>query len=256
MAGPQSMAFFHSDGLVSAWEQATRFAGKGGHIATLPEIIEARLLSDNHAVPWTKYFTTRSAEYLGLSKRGNPIIIVAHGVGPMSTLEGIKNAYSYQFKDKSRRHHGGRISKWNFHALENGTFGDVFIVDYKQYISRFRYAFIEPTTRYKTKFDKLTYARLGGEAIASSYLDRQYEVAKSEFIDRVYPGFKNVRQDLKDLKWEILTETYPQQVLIPYVIENGDASNMPYMAYELRSPPVYRSAPLGTVFGNKSLIGN
>ena len=71
----QVMTFYHKDGLVPAWKQAIRFAGQEGRIAILPDIINARLSTKPGSIPWERYFTTLSAEYLGISRGGNPIIV-------------------------------------------------------------------------------------------------------------------------------------------------------------------------------------
>ena len=101
-----AMAFYHGNGLVPAWQQASRFASDTGRIATLPDIIDARLGSEPGTPSWERYFSTTSAEYLGRSRSGNRIIIVAHGVGPMATLDGILKAYSFEFNDKTRGRRG------------------------------------------------------------------------------------------------------------------------------------------------------
>ena len=96
----RAMAFFHQDGLPTAWKQATKFAGKDGRLATMPDIVAARLETKPGDPPWETYFTTLTAEYLGLSKQGNKILVVAHGIGPMSTLDGAIKAYGWQFKNQ------------------------------------------------------------------------------------------------------------------------------------------------------------
>ena len=48
----RSMAFYHQDGLPAAWKQAMRFAGKGGRLATMPDIVAARLATKPGDFPW------------------------------------------------------------------------------------------------------------------------------------------------------------------------------------------------------------
>ncbi|MDO8505219.1 MAG: hypothetical protein Q7S48_01400 [bacterium] len=126
---PSAMAFYNPNGFVPAFKQAVAFAGKDGRVATLPDILEARLTIKPGEYPWEAYFTTMSAEYVGLSKAGNPIAIVAHGIGPMATLNGVLAAYSHEFNDKERNHRGGRILQEEFLKLESGYYGSVQIVD-------------------------------------------------------------------------------------------------------------------------------
>lgn len=125
------MAFYHQDGLVSSWNFASRFAGNGGHIATLPEIVELRLGAEAgiEGSPWENWYTSSSAEYVGIGADGSLKIIVAHGVGPMATIDGIKRAYKWQWGDKDRRRRGGRITAQEFLDLEAGKYGETNIVD-------------------------------------------------------------------------------------------------------------------------------
>ena len=159
---PNAFAFYDPDGFVPAWKHAEKFAGEGGRIATLPDIIEARLASKPRDPSWEMYFTTTSAEFAGLSKEGNPIAIVAHGVGPMSTLDGILAAYSHEFKDKSRNNRGGRISREDFLKLADGGFGDVVVCDLKAAWERRAYPFSgHPVTAEEIAAEPLWRARLG-----------------------------------------------------------------------------------------------
>ncbi len=159
-----SMAFYHADGFVPAYKQAIQFAGKDGRIATMPDVVDARLASGVNDEPWKRYYTTVSAEYFGYSRGGVRILIVAHGVGPMATLEGIQQAYSFQFKDKSRNKRGGRITNEQFHDLEDGKHGEVQIVEFDPIISRYRYPFLEHLTLEDALVEPLLKARLGSRA--------------------------------------------------------------------------------------------
>lgn len=159
-----AMAFFHQDGLTAAWKQAMKFAGKGGRLATMPDIIASRLETKPGETPWETYFTTLTAEYLGLSRQGNKILIVAHGIGPMSTLDGVTRAYSWQFKDKDRRREGGRITQQEFLDLEAGKFGEVNVIDFDSYCRRYQYPFIQVLRTSEAMTDQVLRARFGPQA--------------------------------------------------------------------------------------------
>lgn len=175
----KTMAFYHSDGMVAAWKQAQKFAGAGGHIITLPEVIDARLanssLNDGGA-PWNMYFTTSSAEYCGRSKSGKFVIIVAHGVGPLSTLDGILKAYAWQYKDRSRNRHGGRISQKDFLRLENGDFGPVSVIDLEELLGRYEYPLMGTLTVAQALNEPLLHARLG--ARWKEYIDAHFRLGQ------------------------------------------------------------------------------
>ncbi len=159
-----AMAFYHQDGLPAAWKQAMKFAGKGGRLATMPDIIASRLETNPGEMPWETYFTTLTAEYLGFSKQGNRILIVAHGVGPMSTLEGVQKAYSWEYTDKERDRRGGRITAQEFLDLEAGKFGEVAIVDFEPYCQRYEYPFLQTLRVSQAMTDPVLKARFGPQA--------------------------------------------------------------------------------------------
>ncbi|MBU1755219.1 hypothetical protein KKH81_02990 [Patescibacteria group bacterium] len=159
-----AMAFYHQDGLPAAWKQAMKFAGKGGRLASMPDIVAARLETKPGALPWETYFTTLTAEYYGFSKSGKRILIVAHGVGPMATLEGAQKAYSWEYQDKERNHRGGRITAQEFLDLEAGKFGEVSIVDLEEYVGRYQYPFIQTLRSSEALVDPVLKARFGPQA--------------------------------------------------------------------------------------------
>lgn len=227
----KTMAFYHENGLVPAWEQAMRFAGEGGRIATLPDIIETRLNTRPGDAPWEMYFSTLSAEYFGYGASGKPILIVAHGIGPMSTLKGILKAYSYEYNDKERNHRGGRISQEEFLALERGDYGPVSIVDLAEYVFLYDYPFMEVINSRVAKDDMLLKARLGPKA--AEYIDCHTEHAVQWHLEQKYIAPEN-RYNFDN--WE---EHLARRRLAhhrdartdwagPYILHNEDAANCSY----------------------------
>ena len=163
---PSAMSFYHADGLVPAWKQALRFAGNGGRIATMQDVTDLRLAADLDSFAWNRYFTTSSAEYFGRSRGGSWIIIVAHGVGPMATLDGACATYKYQFADKTRQSSGGRITQQQFWDLEAGKYGEVHVVDFKALLGRYRYTLLETLTEEQALVEPLLKARFGARSEA------------------------------------------------------------------------------------------
>ncbi len=205
-----AMAFYNEKGLVAAYKQARKFAGKGGRIATMPDIVTARLASKPEDTPWEKYFTTMSAEYLGYSRGGVRILIVAHGIGPMSSLDGILQAYSFEFKDKTRAHNGGRISVEEFRKLEDGEYGDVSIVELDPLLRADKYFFYGQMHLYQALQNPLIKARLGPDweryLLLHGVYARQYHREQGH-------------GDVQD----------------PYIVHCGDASNCGYGSYDPRT---------------------
>lgn len=132
--------------IATAWEYALRYAGEEGHIATLPEIIEARerayesFCRKHHGEPgrdetllrraWNQAYASASSEYVGTGADGCQKIIVAHGVGPLSNLDGIKEAYDHDLRENP----GGVISTEQFRSLENGSYGEVRVIDADEFV--------------------------------------------------------------------------------------------------------------------------
>ena len=198
-----SMAFYHADGFVPAYRQAIQFAGKDGRIATMPDVVDARLTCGINDEPWNTYYTTVSAEYFGYSRGGVRILIIAHGVGPMATLEGIQQAYSFQYKDNSRGKRGGRITDQQFRDLEEGKYGEVQIVEFDPIISRYEYPFLGYLSLEEALFEPLLKARLGSRA-------DEYLMHHARMATRVH------------------LEEHGTTIPNPYIVEMGAASNCPY----------------------------
>lgn len=172
----QAMSFFNDDGLPASWKQAAQFAGSEGHIATMPDIVTARMNANMDDHVWNCWYTTSTAEYLGFSKAGNRILIVAHGVGPMATLDGTMEAYRWHYSDKNRDRRGGRITTQQFLDLESGKYGEVSIIDFESYYRRYKYPFLQVLCFSELITDPLVKARLGPNAEA--YLNVHLEGAR------------------------------------------------------------------------------
>lgn len=186
MSEVKVVSFYDSNGLVPAWNLAEKFAGQNGRVATLPDIIEIRLNSKSEDLVWNNWFTTNTAEYFGIGKDGKKKIIVAHGIGPMSNLKGILKAYSYEFKDKTRKNRGGRISQKEFLKLESGQYGSVSVLDFDQVMFDFaifgiQYPFIESLDHEQCYWNGLLRARLGHKA--EDYINLHSEITRENNND-------------------------------------------------------------------------
>ncbi|MGV8151882.1 MAG: hypothetical protein ACP5OG_02280 [Candidatus Nanoarchaeia archaeon] len=229
--------FFDYNGLVPAFNKALKYAGQNGRVATIPDIIHARLFSKPGDVVWETWYTTLSAEYVGIGKDGRKKIIVCHGIGPMSTLEGILKAYKYQYSDKTRNKRGGRISRVEFLKLESGFYGEVSVIDFEDYISKYKYPFLEVLDFAQASSDPLLKARFGKEC--SLFLDYYKELACKWHLEQAeinpenrynlsnYNGYLDKRRK-NHLK-------FANENSIPYIIKLGDACNCSYTNFPLNN---------------------
>jgi hypothetical protein len=94
----------------------------------------------------------------------------------MGTIDGIKQAYSHQYKDKSRDTRGGWITQAEFLKLESGHYGDVSIVELQTILDRYEYPFIQILRESEALSDPLLIARLGPKA--AEYIALHAEVAR------------------------------------------------------------------------------
>ncbi|MFA6430344.1 MAG: hypothetical protein WC229_02320 [Candidatus Paceibacterota bacterium] len=226
------MAFYHQDGFVAAWKQATAFAGKDGRLATMPDIVAARIEANLGDVPWENYFTTLTAEYYGFGKQGKRLLIIAHGVGPMSTLDGIQKAYCWEYKDKNRSVRGGRITSQEFLDLEAGKFGEVSIIDLEDYCKRYEYPFMQTLRLSEAMTDPVLGARLG--LLGDQYL--QAHATGARLWHREQAGLKpeNKYSIEEEVHKKYLDRRQAQHVRDgadnsdPYIVTLGGASNCCY----------------------------
>ncbi|HBI16958.1 MAG TPA: hypothetical protein DDY52_02260 [Candidatus Moranbacteria bacterium] len=186
-----AIAIYHEKGFVPAFKQAAKYAGRVGRIGTMLDWVDARLATPPYEklgmhdtskpTPWDQYYTTMSAEYVGISKSGTKILIVAHGIGPMATLDGVVEAYRYHYDDKTRRTEGGRISADEFWKLESGAYGDVEIVDLEEYVRTREHPFISTLHYVDALVDPVLKARLGSRS--DEYIKQHAHYARKYHLD-------------------------------------------------------------------------
>ncbi len=222
-ANATAMSFFHIDGFVPSYRQAMQFAGKAGHVGTMLDVMNARLATPpdsltghypNNPSPWDQYYTTMSAEYVGMSKSGVKLLIVAHGVGPMSNEKGVIGAYKLDPGGERELRGSGRITIDEFHKLEDGHYGPVSIVELDPYMEARKYPFISMLKSSEALEDPVLQARLG-------------------------PRFEDYVLEHKRLALQFHHEEHgldldcDETIYYPFIIKVADASNC---GYKYRSP--------------------
>jgi hypothetical protein len=184
---------FYGEDLASSYGFAQQFAGKGGHIATLPEIITARANQPMGHLLWEYYYTTSTSEYFGTSQGGNDIVIVAHGNGPASSLAGIEEVYRPRtFRPDGRpENSAGHISVKEFRRLENGDYGSVSIIDFTDVRKAYMSEYFDFVTRFSARRDPLLQARLGPDA------QRVIEMLQSATRECHFPHGRRIPSTIK-----------------------------------------------------------
>lgn len=160
---------FEGGDLISAVGLADDFAGDDGRIATLADVVSERRVSERDDLIWRRPIVTATAEYFGLSRSGTPIIVVAHGIGPMADPDGMFVAY-YGAPPRN-----GAIRQAEFLKLESGAYGPVDIVPLQTVWSR-KHPFQECLTAEQAMEDPLIRARLGADC--DFYLARHWAMTR------------------------------------------------------------------------------
>ena len=196
MTMPSAMSFCNLKDFGSTFLAAERYAGPGGRLATMKDILFGRICNNEKSIFWNRYFTTMSAEYYGLYKGKKPTIVVAHGVGPLSTLEGIVTAYQGGVCRDERPEYG-QVTQDVFDKLVEGGFGKVEIVDVEELFSYYNFILGLAYKNGKSNLpglydngyfttralagDPLYLARVGNSDIALTYLHTHERAALEHF---------------------------------------------------------------------------
>jgi hypothetical protein len=130
---PHAMQFRGEKNIAATLASARKYAGENGRVATLPDLISAKVAGVKRMDLW---FTTTTAIYYGLSKKGNSVIIVAHDIGPLTDLRVLKEAYTTHALTSPNHTTYGTISAGKFESLESGDYGKVEIIDATPYLER------------------------------------------------------------------------------------------------------------------------
>ena len=83
--------FFDSYG-TRALRQALRYAGDAGFVASLPELLRARVHAGYDNIIWNTWFSANSEESVVSTPRGNHVVITVHGGGVFGKPDRIERA--------------------------------------------------------------------------------------------------------------------------------------------------------------------
>lgn len=158
---------FYNGEALTAFRNASKFKGKNGRIATLPDVVDAKLSADDDTPIWHKYFATSTGEHFGSSRGGNKILIVGHNVGPFANQERVLNG---EFKQGFLE-----LGRTEFRRLESGIYGPVEVFDMKEVCDEDSYDSLHSDA---AKQRKLLRARLGPRT--DEFLDRHERLSTSD----------------------------------------------------------------------------
>lgn len=186
--------FFDSH-LPDALQRAQRYAGEDGFVASMPQLLHARLNASYNNIIWNTWFTANSEESVVKTPQGNTVVVTVHGGGIFasparylklfhsSVARSSETGFTGLFSAKITEAEAGDVLQGK---LPDGCEIPVFSFDdFKRGVSALpqRYAVVMDFERAKNaingyesfanlKDDPLMIVRAGGVEAASTYLDK------------------------------------------------------------------------------------
>ena len=178
---------FYDSHSPNALREAQIYAGQKGFVATMPQLLQMKVLAPKSDALWKNWYTTTSEELVGKSKQGTAHVVLVHN-GIFSNPERIETAYK---EDLIRG--AGRLNPTEFQDILEGKLPNGRTLQQVYSFDEFlKNGVPEDVTTYAVvmDFDKLkklssgdqkitrlydnplVIARAGGEAQAQAYLDK------------------------------------------------------------------------------------
>jgi hypothetical protein len=188
-------AIFFEPYMPTALKRALEYAGENGFVASMPQLLHARVQADYDNIVWNTWFTSNTEESVVTTPQGNRVIVAVHGGGIFATPERIEKMHRASVARSSREGYTGQYAGKITHKeardvlegkLPDGTRIPVYqYEEFKQGITDLpiRYGVIldfelaRQSTRGYDPFDVLKdepnfIVRAGGVEAAAAYLDR------------------------------------------------------------------------------------
>ena len=86
-------AVFFDSNATEALRQALRYAGDDGFVASLPQLLHARVNASYDNIIWNTWFVAYSEESVVTTPQGNPVVVVVHGGGIFATPQRKDRSY-------------------------------------------------------------------------------------------------------------------------------------------------------------------
>ena len=77
-------AIFFESYITIALRQALRYAGDDGFVASMPQLLHARVNTDYDNIIWNTWFSANSEENVVTTPQGSPVVVTIHGGGIFS----------------------------------------------------------------------------------------------------------------------------------------------------------------------------
>ena len=203
-------AIFFDSYATAALRQALRYAGDDGFVASLPQLLHARVNAAYENVIWNTWFVANSEESVVRTPQGNHVVVAVHGGGIFATPKRLEKSYRSDLNrlnpEGMTGQYAARINATDARELLEGTLptGDEIPIypynEFRQGIAGLpmRYGVVldfELATQSKSgyerfdvlKGDPLMIVRAGGVEPATSYLDKVAARHGAERMGSLHP---------------------------------------------------------------------
>lgn len=164
---------FHSD-ILAAYELAKQYVGEDGRVATMPDVVDAKIAGDSYSPIWTRYVTTTTGEFYGKSKKGTPVVVVARDISSILADEHIIIRSTKNLRENSQI----QLTAKEFQRLLEGDYGSVEILDHKTVVNMREYPTSVLSHADAMMNDLLLRARLGAKT--DEFLERHLKITREE----------------------------------------------------------------------------
>jgi hypothetical protein len=86
-------AIIYESHLPDALRRALQYAGDDGFVASMPQLLHARVIAAYDNIIWNTWFTSNSEECVTRTPQGNHVLVAIHGGGIFSSPERILTLY-------------------------------------------------------------------------------------------------------------------------------------------------------------------
>ena len=188
-------AIFFDSYLPHALRSAREYAGDDGFVASLPQLLRARVNASYDNIIWNTWFNPNTEESLVTTAQGNRVIVTIHGGGIFATPERYEKLF-YSSTDRNSEFgftglFAGKLSQREARAALEGRMPDGSEIPVYAF-DEFRRGIDSPPRRYgvvtdfavarnsacgyvsfdELREDPVMIVRAGGVAAASAYLDK------------------------------------------------------------------------------------
>ena len=203
-------AIFFDSYATTALRQALRYAGDNGFVASLPQLLHARVNAPYDNILWNTWFSAYSEESVVQTAQGSPVVVTVHGGGIFATPERLERSLRADLNRANPEgltgQYAGKITPAEARNLLEGMLpsgGEIPMYPYSEFKAGIaalpmRYGVIldfelakKSTNGYERfdvlKQDPLMIVRAGGAEPASTYLDQAAARHGTERMGSLHP---------------------------------------------------------------------